>query len=207
MVSEDGLVVSAQIRGDRKERYLRHRDERPEGASKSEFLRNLIDVGLDTREQSVYTRLGCKPKLRTAIEELREPEQEREDVIIELLREAVEARDADAVETLADDNLRDRVEALADEGEPVDDAARRLLRNAVEEEEGEGSWIRQRAQFTALMLVLTGVPALAGYYGTADGALFTVGFFVVLFVFGEDINRFTEWVLKRFADGVRKVKP
>jgi hypothetical protein len=137
MVSEDGLVVSAQIRGDRKERYKRHRDERPEGASKSEFLRNLIDAGLDTREQSVYTRLGCKPKLRTAIEELREPEQEREDVIVQLLREAVEARDADSVEALVNEDLRDRITAIADEGEPIDDAARRLLREGVEAKESE----------------------------------------------------------------------
>lgn len=188
MVSEDGLVVSAQIRGDRKERYIRHRDERPEGASKSEFLRNLIDAGLDTREQSVYTRLGCKPKLRTAVENLREPEQEREDIIVQLLREAAEARDVDSVEALVNDDLRDRITAIADEGEPVDDAARRLLREGVEAKESENKTVYGRVSNIIGLLVVFVVPLLFAAQGDFNNAILVAVIYAIIIEFADEIN-------------------
>lgn len=199
-------TLTVRVGEERRQRFDTELDS-SEAESESELLRELIDLGLDARGQGLYRRLGCTDKLAAKIEESREPGESKQKAVARLLRKAVESRDSDHTEKLLRDDLRDRVEALAGEGEPIDDAARRLLRGAVEEEEAEGSWIKQRAGFTALMLFLTGVPALAARYGTADGALFTVIFITLIFVFGEDINRFTEWFLKRVGDGVRRVKP
>lgn len=185
-VNMGNKVLGARVTGDLRERF---EAARPEEMKDSPFLREVIDDGLDAREKSVYTQVGCEGELRATVEEIRRaPEESREDVVVRLLREAVEARETDGIEKLADADLHDRVEALAEEGEPIDDAARRLLREAVEAKESTNQALSGRILNVAAILLIGIIPIANAARGDLYTAIAWVGFYGVLFEFGDEIN-------------------
>lgn len=125
-------VVSAQLEGKRLERY-EAAEEKGDAPSKSEFLRRLLDDGLDAREKSTYEHAGLSQPLAARLEDEKGFYQDDEEILHEVIEEGLVARRGDALDAIgAGDELREFVEARREEGESLDDTVRRLIREGGE---------------------------------------------------------------------------
>lgn len=191
----DNVVLGARVTGERRERYEAAKEGEDGEISNADFLRALIDDGLDHREKTVYERLGCEDWVSARLEAERGPEESRERVIARFLAEAIELHDQDELDALgAGDDLRDRVEAAAEEDEPLDVTIRHLLRDGLERVENENSKRNYKQRLASAIVIgfLSGFPviyALAGEYRTAAGMILI---FVLAAVFAEEINSLFE---------------
>jgi len=125
-------VVSAQLEGKRLERY-EVAEEKGDAPSKSEFLRRLLDDGLDAREKSTYEQAGLSQPLAARLEDEKGFYQDDVEILHEVIEEGLVARRGDALDAIgAGDELREFVEARREEGESLDDTVRRLIREGGE---------------------------------------------------------------------------
>ena len=126
-------MVSAQLEGKRLERY--EDAEEAEGmGNKSEFLRSVVEDGLDAREQTAYQAAGLSDRLAAQLEDEREFYDDEADILLEVVEDGLTARRGDALDAIgADDELRAAVEDAREDGEPLDDTVRRLLRDSAED--------------------------------------------------------------------------
>ncbi|WP_169719072.1 hypothetical protein, partial [Haloplanus natans] len=118
-------MVSAQLEGKRLERY--EDAEEAEGmGNKSEFLRSVLDDGLDARSQTTYQAAGLSDRLAAQLEDEREFYDDEADILREVVEDGLTARRGDALDAIgADDELRAAVEDAREDGEPLDDTVRR----------------------------------------------------------------------------------
>jgi hypothetical protein len=125
------------------------------------------------------------------------PEENKSAVLRSVVADGLDAKDRDVLEAIeASDELREAVEARREEGEPLDDAARRLLR-----EGAQASGERDRTPKTRALVVL-GVTLVVGTVAVAyvvGGVAPAVGMFVVwalAFAFDDVVVRGVAGVLE-----------
>jgi len=172
-------VVSAQIRGDLLERFEREEPSEDDDMPRSEYVRGLLDDGLTP----LYARLGVEnppdglDPVGARLEDAREPGEEEAEVVRRFLREAITARNEDALDKIgADDDLRAAVEGVQEDGEALDDAVRRLVREGVEADTSDPT-LKDRVVLAAVFMIAAIIPtALAG---TGD-VIFAIGFVCAL---------------------------
>lgn len=160
-------VVSAQLEGERLERY-EAAEEKGDAPSKSEFLRRLLDDGLDAREKSTYEQAGLSQGLAARLEDERGFYQDGEDVLREVVEDGLRARRGDALDAIgAGDELRELVEARREEGESLDDTVRRLILEGGERDTVVDIVHRLGAEGTMWIPVMTLVISLVPWIAAA----------------------------------------
>lgn len=205
----DKPVLGARVEGELRERYEAAKEDE-EDKSNADFLRDLIDGGLEIREKTIYERLGCEDWVSARLESERGPEESRERVIARHLEQAFEAHDRDELDALGvGDDLRDRVEATAEEDEPLDVTIRKLLREGVERLENERSKrnYKERLGSAIVIVFLSGFPlvyALGGEYRLAAGMILAYAFAAAL---TEELNNFFNRVESLIGRMWRRLKP
>lgn len=180
-------LIAAKVKGDLLERY--NQESPPDDGEKteSEYVRELLDVGLRAREEPLYVRLGLPNRHAARLEDLREAGEREEDVVRRVLREAVEGWEDDVLDELeADDDLRERVEAAREEGETLDDAVRRLLRVGAKSVGDENSTSRRTA--AGVILLIGGGPAALAALGAPEAAFSGVAAMFLWVLFGGVIS-------------------
>lgn len=133
-------LIAAKAKGELLERFRKEEERTPDDMTTSELVRDLLDRGLTDRTTPLFARLGLPNRVAARLEADREDGEPDEEVIRRFLREAVDARDEDALDKIevgADDDLRTGVESVRDDGEALDDAVRRLLREGVAASRGD----------------------------------------------------------------------
>jgi hypothetical protein len=133
-------VVSAQIRGELLRRFEENAPDEEDEIPRSEYVRNLLDDGLTP----LYAELGVEElpdgldTVGARLEDDRKPGEEEAAVVRRFLKDAIDARDADALDKIgAEEELKTAVENVREEGEPLEDAVRRCVRSGVEAEQGD----------------------------------------------------------------------
>jgi hypothetical protein len=156
------------LEGKRLERY--EDAEEAEGmGNKSEFLRSVLDDGLDAREQTTYQAAGLSDRLAAQLEDEREFYDEEADILREVVEDGLTARRGDALDAIgADDELRAAVEDAREDGEPLDDTVRRLLRDSAED--GDSAAGRQPSTVVPATLAAT-LAVSVTLLATGEGAV------------------------------------
>lgn len=181
-------IISAQVSGDLEEKFVEAAERRGADESRSAFIRDVIDEGLDAREKPLFVQLDIPDRMAAHLEADREDGESQEAVIVRHLREAIEARERDSLDELdVDDDLREAIEAAAEDGEPIDDAARRLLRAAAEEE--KPTTVTDRITTGVGLSIILGLPALYAASGYSRAALVFILLIVGFAVFDEEVDR------------------
>jgi len=154
-------VIGAQLAGEDLERFEKLSDRRGEDKSESQLIRELLLDGIEKREKPLVVRLGVSDYVGAQIESARGREDTERDVVRRFLERAVEARDEDALDAIGvgeDDDLRAAVEEAREDGEPLDDAVRRLVREGLSskpssrERENRGFFGRVLPAFAGFMI-------------------------------------------------------
>ena len=192
-------TVTAKIKGDLEERYHEGLENLGEKEAKSKYIREILEAGFYERDVPLFLQLDLPNKVAAQMENERRPGEGDEVVTQRFLREAVDARDADALEAIGveeGDELRSLVERERDPGEPLDDAVRRLVRAGAEHTRDArlrrlgGTWgLKTATGFIAasiipLALVLTapgsiaGTAAIVGFMTTA--LMWVIGFVAIV---------------------------
>ena len=176
-------LIAAKAKGDLLERYESEKPPEDAEVTESEYVRDLLDRGLASREQSLYERVGLPARLGAQLEDERRTGETEADAVREVLEDGVEARRADALDAIgADDELREAVEARREEGEAIDDAVRRLLRETDDTNSGTRSAGGVVVPSVAASLLAAGVALLfagetaAGGWLTAGGGFTAVNY-------------------------------
>lgn len=192
-------TVTAKIKGELEERYLEGLENLGEKEAKSKYIREILEAGFYERDVPLFLQLDLPNKVAAQMENERRPGEGDEVVTQRFLREAVDARDADALEAIGveeGDDLRSVVERERDPGESLDDAVRRLVRAGAEHTRDArlrrlgGTWgLKTATGFIAasiipLALVLTapgsiaGTAAIVGFMTTA--LMWVIGFVAIV---------------------------
>jgi hypothetical protein len=192
-------TVTAKIKGELEERYLEGLENLGEKEAKSKYIREILEAGFYERDVPLFLQLDLPNKVAAQMENERRPGEGDEVVTQRFLREAVDARDADALEAIGveeGDELRSLVERERDPGESLDDAVRRLVRAGAEHTRDArlrrlgGTWgLKTATGFIAasiipLALVLTapgsiaGTAAIVGFMTTA--LMWVIGFVAIV---------------------------
>jgi len=192
-------TVTAKIKGELEERYLEGLENLGEKEAKSKYIREILEAGFYERDVPLFLQLDLPNKVAAQMENERRPGEGDEVVTQRFLREAVDARDADALEAIGveeGDELRSLVERERDPGESLDDAVRRLVRAGAEHTRDArlrrlgGTWgLKTATGFIAasivpLALVLTapgsiaGTAAIVGFLTTA--LMWVIGFVAIV---------------------------
>jgi len=121
-------MISAQLDGKRLDRYEDAEGEERMG-NQSEFLRSVLDDGLDAREQTTFQAAELPDRLAAQLEDEREFHHDEADILREVVEDGLVARRGDALDAIdAGEELRATVEDAREDGEALDDATRRLIR-------------------------------------------------------------------------------
>lgn len=171
-------TIAVKIRGDLEERYEEAVEELAEDEPKSKLTRELLEAGFRERDTPLFLHLDLPNKVAAQLENDRASGESDEVVTQRFLAEAVEAREADALDAIdAGEELRSLVERERDPGEPLDDAVRRLLRESCENTQDAklrqlgGTW----GMKTAIGFLLTSVIPLALILTAPSSIAATVG--------------------------------
>jgi len=120
------------------------------------------------------------------------PEENKSAVLRSVVADGLDAKDRDVLDAIdASDELREAVEARREEGEPLDDAARRLLRegaDASEELERERT-PKERALGAAGVATVVGTVAVAYAAGGVLGGLAVFVFWALAFAYVDVLAR------------------
>jgi hypothetical protein len=179
------------LEGKRLERY--EDAEEAEGmGNKSEFLRSVVEDGLDAREQTAYQAAGLSDRLAAQLEDEREFYDDEADILREVVEDGLTARRGDALDAIgADDELRAAVEDAREDGEPLDDTVRRLLRDSAED--GDSAAGRQPSTVVPATLAAT-LAVSVTLLATGEGAVgVPLAFVSAVGVAGWGLARLTGW--------------
>jgi hypothetical protein len=118
------------------------------------------------------------------------PEENKSAVLRSVVADGLDAKDRDVLDAIgASDELRVAVEARRKEGEPLDDAARRLLREGTDASEDGPRTAADRAVNGFVVGIVTGVVAGAYAFVGPVGALVAVLSWASLVAFDDIIVR------------------
>ncbi|MFY4815021.1 hypothetical protein ACOJIV_20350 [Haloarcula sp. AONF1] len=108
-----------------------------------------------------------------------------------LIRRGIEAEEEDSLDKLdVDDELREQVEAVREDGETLDDAVRRLLRAGVEaSEEDTPASLKDRVTGAVGVFIIMAVPVGAALTGEPGTAMSFVLMYSALVLFYPQVNR------------------
>jgi hypothetical protein len=113
------------------------------------------------------------------------PEKNKSAFLRSLIVDGLDAKDRDVLDAIdASDELREAVEARREEGEPLDDAARRLLREGADARERERT-PKARALGAAGVALIVGTVAAAYTVGGVVGGVAMFGVWAFAFAFDD----------------------
>jgi len=121
------------------------------------------------------------------------PEKNKSAFLRSLIVDGLDAKERDVLDAIdASDELREAVETRRKEGEALDDAARRLLREGVDAAEDRS--LRSRIEEAVGLGVVSAFPlAISQLYGVGSGYLFVAALLLAVF-FEERIPEVSAWV-------------
>lgn len=121
------------------------------------------------------------------------PEKNKSAFLRSLIVDGLDAKERDVLDAIdASEELREAVEARRIEGEPLDDAARRLLREGVEESPNRERTPKYRAAGAAGVSIVIGSVAVFYFYVGALAAVVTFAIWAFAFAFDDLVYR---WVV------------
>jgi hypothetical protein len=113
-------------------------EQSDEDVSRALVTKRLVEEAVEARETPLWFQLGMSNHDAAQLRALQNTGETEEDVARDLLTDALEARDEDALDAIgASDELREAVEEHREEGESLDGAVERLLRVGVDGERPE----------------------------------------------------------------------
>lgn len=114
------------------------------------------------------------------------PEENKSAFLRSLIVDGLDAKERDVLDAIdASDELREAVEARRKEGEPLDDAARRLLREGTDASQEGPRTVGDRAVNALVVGLVTGVTAGAYWWFGRPGAVVAVLAWAALVAFDD----------------------
>jgi len=114
------------------------------------------------------------------------PEKNKSAFLRSLIVDGLDAKERDVLDAIdASDELREAVEARRKEGEPLDDAARRLLREGVDASGGRERTPKARALGAAGVTLIVGTVAALYVAAGVVGAVVMFGIWAFAFAFDD----------------------
>jgi hypothetical protein len=201
-------IISAQISGNLEEDYEEIESNVLEddeiSVSKSEILRNVIRDGIDY-EQNPYELLDLPREVAAHVEDDREDNESESAPIKRAVVDGIESRRGDTVDGIGgDEDLRDMVDRVREDGEELDETIRRLVRDGVDKNTERPLGERVETGFAVVALLLS--PVLVALWSSILASIVFSLILGVGVVFEPRINRVLsrarEILLSRVVDRI-----
>jgi hypothetical protein len=201
-------IISAQISGNLEEDYEEVESNVLEddeiSVSKSEILRNVIRDGIDY-EQNPYELLDLPREVAAHVEDDREDDEAERAPIKRAVVDGIESRRGDTVDAIGgDEDLRDMVDRVREDGEELDETIRRLVRDGVDKNTERPLGERVETGFAVVALLLS--PVLVAIWSSILASIVFSLILGVVVVFEPRINRVLsrarEILLSRVVDRI-----
>jgi hypothetical protein len=162
--------------------------------------------------RTVSARLEDDLEERYEAAEEAAPEENKSAFLRSVVADGLDAKDRDVLDAIdASEELRAAVEARREEGEPLDDAARRLLRVGVAAAEPTKRSPRDRLLTAVGGIGIAGVTAAAFWYAGPVGAVLAVVLWGLVFAFGDlvgaAVGRFESWAVDVLEEEAARNRP
>jgi len=171
-------LIAARASGELLDRFEEEKESLGEDEPESELIRDILDRGLRERRVPLGVRLDLPNRVAARIEDEREAGEAEEEVVRRFLREAVDARDGDALDAIdAGEELRATVEDAREDGEPLDDATRRLIRQGAtaSPSESDGAFERAVGGAFGAAIAVVAASSLVGVVGALAVVVVVLG--------------------------------
>jgi|APHM01.1.fsa_nt_gi hypothetical protein len=199
-------VITVKVKGDLEEKYREALEDLAEDETKSELVRNLLERGFRQRNFPLFARLDLPNRVGAQMEDDRERGESDETVTRRFLKEAVEAREADALDAIGgDEDLRNMVDRVREDGEELDEATRRLVRSGVESETAFSP--RERAFVGGLLFSLIILPIIFVVFVSVGVAVSYALFAAGVVLFNPQINQALSWSRDMLSSLLDRIPP
>jgi len=171
-------LIAARASGELLDRFEEEKESLGEDEPESELIRDILDRGLRERRVPLGVRLDLPNRVAARIEDEREAGEAEEEVVRRFLREAVDARDGDALDAIdAGEELRATVEDAREDGEALDDATRRLIRQGAtaSPSESDGAFERAVGGAFGAAIAVVAASSLVGVVGALAVVVVVLG--------------------------------